>query len=438
MKPLVAIVGRPNVGKSTFFNRLVQRRDAIVDSVAGVTRDRHYGNSEWVGRSFAVVDTGGWVEGSDDVFEGEIRKQVEVALEECHVVLFLVDVEDGITHDDQEIAQMLRKQDKPVILVANKTDTHDRIAQAAEFYSLGFGEPHTTSAINGLGSGDLLDVLISKFPEQDPNEGEDPLAGLPKLAIVGRPNVGKSSITNALFEDEVSIVTDIAGTTRDTVNSHFNKFGMDFALLDTAGMRKKGKVHENLEFYSNMRTIRTIEESDVCLLVIDATQGFESQDQNILHVILSNKKGLVVAVNKWDLVEKDTHTMKQFEEQVLERMKPFVDVPVIFTSALTKQRILKAVETCMEVYQRRSTKIGTSKLNDIVLPIVKDRPPPMYKGKDVKIKFISQLPTHYPQFVFYCNLPQYVKEPYERFVENQLRKLFDLHGVPITIYFRKR
>jgi GTP-binding protein len=438
MKPLVAIIGRPNVGKSTLFNLLVQRREAIVDPTAGVTRDRHYGHAEWAGRSFALVDTGGWIEGSDDIFEGEIRRQVEVALEECNFILFLVDVEAGITHDDQEIARLLRKQSKPIVLIANKTDTHERMAQAAEFYSLGFGEPMTVSSINGLGTGDALDALVAHFPEPGSSDEIDPFEGKPRLAIVGRPNVGKSSITNALFEAEVSIVTDIAGTTRDTVNSHFNKFDMDFVLLDTAGMRKKGKVNENLEFYSNMRTVRTIEDSDVCMLVIDATQGFESQDQNILHVILTNKKGLVVVINKWDLVSKDTHTMKTFEEQVRIKMRPFVDVPIIFTSAISKQRVLKAVETCMEVQSRRSTRLGTSKLNDIILPIVKERPPPMYKGKIVKIKFISQLPTKRPQFVLYCNMPQYVKEPYERFVENQFRKHFDLTGIPIDLYFRKK
>lgn len=438
MKSLVAIVGRPNVGKSTFFNRLVQRRDAIVDAIAGVTRDRHYGHTEWVGKKFNIVDTGGYVEGSDDIFEGQIRKQVEAALLECDAILFLVDVEDGVTHDDQEIAAILRRQSKPVIVVANKVDNHQRANDAAEFYSLGLGEPFCMSSINGSGTGEVLDAVVNLLPEQEDMPDEDPLDHLPKLAIVGRPNVGKSSLTNALFEEEKSIVTDIAGTTRDTVNAHFNKFGMEFLLLDTAGLRKKGKVSEDLEFYSNMRSIRTIEETDVCILVIDATQGFEAQDLAILNVIEKNHKGLVILVNKWDLVEKDHKTTEEFTKIILNRTKPFVDVPILFTSALTKQRVLKGIEEAMAVYERRKTRISTSKLNDEMLPIVKHMPPPIYKGKEVKIKYITQLPTHYPQFVYFCNLPQYVKDPYYRYVENQMRKHYNFHGVPIEIYFRKK
>lgn len=438
MKSLVAIVGRPNVGKSTFFNRLVQRRDAIVDAIAGVTRDRHYGHTEWVGKKFNIVDTGGYVEGSDDIFEGQIRKQVEAALLECDAILFLVDVEDGVTHDDQEIAAILRRQSKPVIVVANKVDNHQRANDAAEFYSLGLGEPICMSGINGSGTGEVLDALVELLPEQTDMPDEDPLDHLPKLAIVGRPNVGKSSLTNALFEEEKSIVTDIAGTTRDTVNAHFNKFGMEFLLLDTAGLRKKGRVNEDLEFYSNMRSIRTIEESDVCILVIDATQGFEAQDLAILNVIEKNHKGLVILVNKWDLVEKDHKTTEEFTKLILARTKPFVDVPIIFTSAITKQRVLKGIEEAMAVHERRKTRISTSRLNDEMLPIVKHMPPPIYKGKEVKIKYITQLPTYYPQFVYFCNLPQYVKDPYYRYVENQMRKHYNFHGVPIEIYFRKK
>jgi GTP-binding protein len=438
MKSLVAIVGRPNVGKSTFFNRLVQRRDAIVDAIAGVTRDRHYGHTEWVGKKFNIVDTGGYVEGSDDIFEGQIRKQVEAALLECDAILFLVDVEDGVTHDDHEIAAILRRQSKPVIVVANKVDNHQRANDAAEFYGLGLGEPICMSGINGSGTGEVLDALVEVLPDHPDEPDEDPTDHLPKLAIVGRPNVGKSSLTNALFEEEKSIVTDIAGTTRDTVNAHFNKFGMEFLLLDTAGLRKKGKVNEDLEFYSNMRSIRTIEESDVCVLVIDATQGFEAQDLAILNVIEKNHKGLVILVNKWDLVEKDHKTTEEFTKIILARTKPFVDVPIIFTSALTKQRVLKGIEEAMAVYERRKTRISTSRLNDEMLPIVKHMPPPIYKGKEVKIKYITQLPTHYPQFVYFCNLPQYVKDPYYRYVENQMRKHYNFHGVPIEIYFRKK
>jgi GTP-binding protein len=441
MSALVAIVGRPNVGKSTLFNRLVQRRDAIVDPIAGVTRDRHYGHVDWNGHVFSVADTGGYVEGSDDVFEGQIRRQVLAALGEASMAVFLVDVEDGIADDDKEIAHILRKSKLPVLLVVNKVDNHQRAAMAAEFYGLGFGDPFTVSAMNGSGTGEVLDAILAKLPEEDTRPDtentEDPLGHLPRLAIVGRPNVGKSSLTNALFEEERSIVTEIAGTTRDTVNARFTKFGFDFVLLDTAGLRKRTKVNEDLEFYSNMRTIRTIEYSDVCLLVVDATQGLEAQDLSIFSVIVKNHRGVVVLVNKWDLVEKDTMTMEVYKKNLLERLQPFKDVPVLFTSALTKQRVLKAIEEAMTVVERRSQRIPTHELNDTLLPILKQQAPPIYKGKEIKLKYITQLPTRYPQFVVFCNLPQYVKEPYKRFAENQIRKLYDLTGVPIDVYFRK-
>lgn len=435
MSNIVAIVGRPNVGKSTLFNRLVQRRDAITDSVAGVTRDRHYGRVDWVGREFSIIDTGGYVEGSEDVFEGEIRKQVRLAIDESNLILFVVDVEAGLTDFDKEIADILRRYKKPLVLVANKVDNPMRAAETADFYRLGMGEPFGISSINGSGTGELLDRVVELLPkEQDLGEEEE----LPKLAIVGRPNVGKSSLVNAMFEEERNIVTDISGTTRDTVNTRFTKFGMDFLLLDTAGVRKKTKVHEDLEFYSVMRSVRTIENADVCMLVLDATLGIESQDLAIFNLIQKNKKGAVIVVNKWDLVEKETNTMRDFEALIRKRLAPFVDLPIFFTSALTKQRVLKAVEEAMEVYKRRITRISTSKLNDTIVPILKDNPPPMTKGKEIKIKFATQLPTHTPQFAFFANLPQYVKEPYKRYVENQMRKLYDLTGVPIEIYFRKK
>lgn len=435
MSNIVAIVGRPNVGKSTLFNRLVQRRDAITDSIAGVTRDRHYGRVDWVGREFSIIDTGGYVEGSDDVFEGEIRRQVKLAIDESNLILFVVDVETGLTDFDKEIADLLRRYKKPLILVANKVDNPTRLAEAANFYRLGMGDPFGISSINGSGTGELLDKVVELLPpDQDLGEEED----LPKLAIVGRPNVGKSSLVNAMFEEERNIVTDVAGTTRDTVNTRFQKFGMDFLLLDTAGLRKKTKVHEDLEFYSVMRSVRTIENADVCLLVLDATLGLEAQDLSIFSLIQKNKKGVVILVNKWDLVEKETNTMRDFEAMVRKRLAPFVDIPIFFTSALTKQRVLKAVEESMEVYKRRIQRISTSKLNDTIVPILKDNPPPMTKGKEIKIKFATQLPTHTPQFAFFANLPQYVKEPYKRYVENQMRKIYDLSGVPIQIYFRKK
>ncbi|KAB2814059.1 ribosome biogenesis GTPase Der [Phaeocystidibacter luteus] len=436
MPNIVAIVGRPNVGKSTLFNRLVQKRDAITDSVAGVTRDRHYGRVDWTGREFSIIDTGGYVEGSDDVFEGEIRKQVNLAIEECNLILFVVDVEMGLTEFDKEIADLLRKTKKPVVLIANKVDNPARLAEAADFYQIGMGEPFPISSINGSGTGELLDEVVKQLPKEQDSEDEE--EGLPKLAIVGRPNVGKSSLVNAMFQEERNIVTDVAGTTRDTVNTRFTKFGMDFVLLDTAGLRKKTKVHEDLEFYSVMRSVRTIEHADVCLLVIDATLGIEAQDLAIFNLIQKNRKGVVVLVNKWDLLDKETNTMRDFEALVRKRLAPFVDIPIFFTSALTRQRVLKAVEEAMIVHERRITKISTSKLNDKLLPILKDNPPPMTKGKEIKIKFITQLPTHAPSFAFYANLPQYIKEPYKRYIENQMRKIFDLSGVPIQLFMRKK
>ncbi len=436
MSNIVAIVGRPNVGKSTLFNRLVQRREAITDSVAGVTRDRHYGRVDWTGREFSIIDTGGYVEGSDDIFEGEIRRQVRLAIDECNLILFVVDVETGLTDFDKEIADLLRRTKKKIILVANKVDNSSRLADSADFYQLGMGEPFGISSINGSGTGDLLDKVVAELPAEQDTEDEE--SGLPKLAIVGRPNVGKSSLVNAMFEEERNIVTDISGTTRDTVNTRFTKFGMDFVLLDTAGLRKKTRVNEDLEFYSVMRSVRTIENSDVCMLVLDATLGVEAQDLAIFNLIQKNRKGVVVLVNKWDLLDKETNTMRDFEAMVRKRFAPFVDIPIFFTSALTKQRVLKAVEESMDVYVRRVEKISTSKLMDKLLPILKDNPPPMTKGKEIKIKFITMLPTHAPTFAIYANLPQYIKEPYKRYVENQMRKIFNLTGVPVQIFFRKK
>lgn len=436
MGAIVAIVGRPNVGKSTLFNRLVQRRDAIVDSIAGVTRDRHYGKSDWRGKTFSLIDTGGYVEGSDDVFEGEIRRQVKLALDEANFIFFVVDVEDGLTDFDKQIANLLRPTNKPVFLIANKVDNNQRAAQAAEFYSLGMGEVYGISSINGSGTGELLDALFEHLPEEPTLEEIEDTT--PKFAIIGRPNVGKSSLVNALYGEERNIVTDIAGTTRDTVNTRFNKFDLEFDILDTAGLRKKAKVHENLEFYSVMRSIRAIENADVCLLLLDATRGIEGQDISIFHLAEKNHKGIVVLVNKWDLVEKNTASTKEFEAAIRARTAPFTDYPIYFTSALTKQRVLKAFEEAIAVHHRRRSRVSTSKLNDVLLPILKDNPPPSTKGKMIKIKFCTQLPTHSPKFVFFANLPQYIKDPYRRFVENQLRKNFDFRGVPIDIFFRQK
>jgi GTP-binding protein len=436
MSNIIAIVGRPNVGKSTLFNRLTGSRHAIVDEVSGVTRDRHYGVCEWNGKEFSVVDTGGYVIGSDDIFEAEIRKQVELAIEEANIIIFVVDVADGIHDYDQIVAQLLRKARKEVFLVVNKVDNSERHQMTAEFYSLGLGELYPISSASGAGTGDLLDEVVKKLnPDVIIDREEE---RLPKFAIVGRPNVGKSSLLNALIGEDRNIVTSIAGTTRDTIHKRYQSFGHDFVLVDTAGVRKKGKVHEDLEFYSVMRSIRAIESCDVCLLMIDAKEGFEAQDVNIFHLAEKNHKGIVILVNKWDLIEKDNHTTKLYEQQIREKIAPFKDVPIVFVSALTKQRILKALETAVEVYKNRVRKIATRKLNDMMLPILENNPPPAHKGKFIKIKFVTQLPTHAPSFAFYCNLPQYIKEPYKRFVENKMRENFNFNGVPILVFFRQK
>lgn len=434
MSNIVAIVGRPNVGKSTFFNRLTQKREAIVDSVAGVTRDRLYGKSEWAGRQFSIIDTGGYIQGSEDVFEGEIRKQVEIAIDEAQVILFLLDAEDGLTGMDEEVANLLRRSKKPVMVVANKVDNALRQTQSAEFYSLGLGEVYNISAINGSGTGELLDALIETLPR----EKEEEELNIPRIAVIGRPNAGKSSFINAITGEERNIVTDIAGTTRDAINTRYQLFGKDFLLVDTAGLRKKAKVNENLEFYSVLRSVRAIESADVCVLLVDAERGFQSQDVAIFSLAERNRKGIVILVNKWDLVEKDTHTAKKFEAHIREKIAPFTDVPIIFTSVINKQRIFKAVEEAVAVYERKQQKISTSKLNDILLPIIQATPPPATKGKLIKIKFCTQLTAKDPAFAFFANLPQYIKDPYKRFLENQLRSLFDYTGVPIQIFVRKK
>ena len=435
MSNILAIVGRPNVGKSTLFNRLLERREAIVDSTAGVTRDRHYGKSDWNGVEFTVIDTGGYDVGSDDIFEEEIRRQVQLAVDEATSIVFMVNVEEGLTDTDQEIYQLLRKANKPLYVVVNKVDSSKELLPATEFYQLGIEKYYTLSSATGSGTGELLDDIVKDFPT---TEYVDVFEGLPRITIAGRPNVGKSTLTNALLGDERNIVTDIAGTTRDSIETVYNKFGHEFILVDTAGMRKKSKVSEDLEFYSVMRSIRAIENSDVVILMIDATKGWESQDMNIFGIAQKNRKGIVILVNKWDLVEKETNTMKQFENQIREKIALFSDVPILFISALTKQRILKAVEMAVEVYENRKKRIKTSKLNEIMLPIIENTPPPALKGKYIKIKYCTQLPTVTPQFAFFCNLPQYVKEPYKRFIENQLRKNFDFTGVPIEVYFRQK
>lgn len=432
--PIVAIVGRPNVGKSTLFNRLVGGRAAIVDEVAGVTRDRIYGKSEWNGREFSVVDTGGYVHGSDDIFEAQIRRQAELAIAEADLLFFVVDVVTGITDLDLAVAQLLRQSGKPTLLVVNKVDNHLRVADVYEFYKLGLGDPYSISAINGSGTGEILDAMVALLPQQaEPEEDH-----LPKFTIVGRPNVGKSSIVNALLGEDRNIVTPIAGTTRDAIDTRFNQFGMDFILVDTAGLRKRGKVDEDLEYYSVIRAIRAIEDSDVCLLVVDATRGFEGQDQTILETILKNKKGLVILVNKWDLVEKDTHTTEEFAKEIRNTIAPFNDVPIFFTSAITKQRILKALEGAMQVYRNRAKRIATSLLNEKMLEVIEKTPPPAYKGKYVRIKYVTQLPTPWPAFAFFSNLPQYVRAPYKRFLENKLREFFDFQGVPIQVFIRQK
>jgi GTP-binding protein len=435
MGNIVAVVGRPNVGKSTFFNRLTESRSAIVDEESGVTRDRHYGKVIWNGHEFSIIDTGGYVTNSDDVFEEEIRKQVILAIEEADVVVFLVDVISGITDLDQTVAGMLRKIKKPVLLVVNKVDNANRLYDASVFYGLGLGDYFALSSINGSGTGDMLDKLTSMF---DNKLGEEDEEEIPKIAVVGRPNVGKSSLVNALIGEERNIVTPISGTTRDSIHTRYNKFNHDFFLVDTAGLRKKGKVKEDLEFYSVMRSVRAIEHADVCLLLIDATIGIEAQDVNIFHLIERNWKGVVVLVNKWDLVDKETQTVKQFEERIKQRLEPFVDVPILFVSALTKQRIHKALELAIEVFTNRQVRIPTPKLNEVMLKVIEENHPPSVKGKFLRIKYVTQLPTHAPAFAFYCNLPQYIREPYKRYLENQIRKHFNFTGVPIRIFMRKK
>lgn len=434
MSSIVAIVGRPNVGKSTLFNRLIKRREAIVDSVSGVTRDRHYGKSEWNGKEFSVIDTGGYTVGSDDIFEEEIRKQVQLAIEESDIIVFVVDVEQGITPMDDAVAKILRQVDKPIFIAVNKVDNAMRAADAVEFYSLGLGDYYTISSINGSGTGELLDAVAEKIPE-DEEVVEDEL---PRFAVVGRPNAGKSSFINALLGEDRNIVTNIAGTTRDSIDTKYNRFGFEFNLVDTAGIRKKSKVKEDLEFYSVMRAVRAIEHCDVAILVVDATRGFEGQDEKIFWLAEKNRKGIVVLINKWDLVEKETNTVRDFENKIKETIAPFTDVPIIFTSVLTKQRIFKAIETAVEVFENRKRKIQTSKLNETMLDIVQNFPPPATKGKFIKIKYCMQLPTHTPQFAFFANLPQYIRDPYKRFVENKLREHYNFSGVPIGIYFRQK
>ena len=437
MANLVAIVGRPNVGKSTLFNRLTKTRSAIVSDTAGTTRDRQYGKCDWAGREFSVVDTGGWVVNSDDIFEDAIRRQVLVATEEADLVLFLVDVNTGVTDLDEDVAQILRRTKVPVLLVVNKADNNEQIYEAPVFYSLGLGDPFPISAATGSGTGDLLDAVLEKLK---PGEAEDVEDGIPRFAVVGRPNVGKSSIINAFIGEDRNIVTEIAGTTRDSIYTRFDKFGFDFYLVDTAGIRRKNKVTEDLEFYSVMRSIRSIEHSDVCILMIDATRGIETQDMNIFQLIQKNQKSLVVVVNKWDLVpDKDQKVIKTFENAIRERMAPFVDFPIIFASALTKQRIFKVLETAKQVYLNRKTHVGTSKLNEIMLPLIEAYPPPSTKGKYIKIKYCTQLPnTQIPSFVFYANLPQYVKENYRRFLENKIRENWNMHGCPINVFIRQK
>jgi len=437
MGNLVAIVGRPNVGKSTLFNRLTQSRKAIVSDTAGTTRDRQYGKCSWNNREFSVVDTGGWVVKSDDIFEDAIRRQVIVATEEADLVLFLVDVMTGITDWDEDVAAILRRTKLPIILVANKVDNSGEYYQAAEFYKLGLGEPHCVSAATGGGTGDLLDLVVSMLKPDVESDVED---DIPRFAVVGRPNAGKSSLINALIGEDRNIVTEIAGTTRDSIYTRYDKFGFDFYLVDTAGIRRKNKVTEDLEFYSVMRSIRSIENSDVCILMIDATRGIEAQDMNIFQLIQKNNKSLVVVVNKWDLVEdKSQKVITTFETAIRNRMAPFTDFPIIFSSALTKQRIYKVLETAKQVYENRTRKIGTSKLNEVMLPLIEAFPPPSNKGKYIKIKYVAQLPnTKIPSFVFYANLPQYVKEPYKRFLENKIRENWDLHGCPINVFVRQK
>ena len=433
MSGIVAIVGRPNVGKSTLFNRLIESKEAIVDEVSGVTRDRHYGKSDWNGVDFSVIDTGGYLPSSDDVFQKEIDKQVILAIEEADVILFLVDVKDGLTGVDQSIADMLHKSSKETLLLVNKVDNSKLIEDSNEFYTLGFEYLFCLSSINGSGTGEFLDLLVEKLPREDLI-----VSNVPKLAVIGRPNAGKSSFINSPIGKDRFIVTDVAGTTRDSLYTRYNQFGFEFDLIDTAGIRKKSKVSEDIEFYSILRSVRAIENSDICLVIFDIERGFDSQVQNIFWLAARNKKGIVILVNKWDLAEKDHTTTKSIEEEIIGKTSPFTDIPIVFISALTKQRIFDAIKIAMEVNQRRETKIPTKKLNDIILPIIEQKPPPSTKGKFVKIKFCRQLPTKYPQFAFYCNLPQYIKDPYKRFLENQIRKNFNFFGVPIDIFLRKK
>ena len=436
MSNIIAIVGRPNVGKSTLFNRFTESRDAIVKEVSGVTRDRIYGQGEWNGYQFSVIDTGGYATTKEDIFEGEIRKQVEIAIDEANVILFMVDATTGIVEMDNVVANILRRSKKPVLVIANKVDSNERMGFSSEFYALGLGDVHDVSASNGAGTGDLLDEVVTFLNKEDEEVLERD--SLPRIAIVGRPNVGKSSMINALTNQERNIVTDISGTTRDSIHTRYKAFGYDFLLIDTAGIRKKARVTEDIEYYSVLRSVRTIENSDVCLMMIDASVGLQKQDLAIYYMIEKNSRGVVVLVNKWDLVEKDHNTMKEYEEKLRNELAPFNDVPILFTSALNKQRIHKTVETAMEVFENRTKKITTSKLNDVMLDIINATPPPSVKGKYVKIKYVQQLPTHSPAFAFFCNLPQYVPDSYKRFLENRLRETFDFTGVPIKIFFRKK
>jgi GTP-binding protein len=436
MVNIVAIVGRPNVGKSTLFNRLTESRDAIVKEVSGVTRDRIYGKGEWNGKVFSVIDTGGYSVGSEDIFEGEIRRQVDLAIEEATVIIFMVDVMSGIMDMDELVAKKLRKSGKPVVVAANKVDNTQRVGLSAEFYSFGLGDVYDLSATNGTGTGEILDSIVPFFNfDEDISREED---SLPKIAVVGRPNVGKSSLINALTGEERNIVTNISGTTRDAIHTRYKSFGFDFVLIDTAGIRKKTKVHEDIEYYSVLRSIRTIENADVCIVMLDASEGIQKQDLSIYYIAEKNSKGIVVLVNKWDLVEKDHTTMKAYEAKLREDLAPFNDVPIIFTSVLTKQRIYQAIEAAIRVHENRTKKISTSVLNDVLLPIIHATPPAAVKGKYIKIKYVQQLPTYAPAFAIFCNLPQYVQDSYRRFIDNKLRKEFDFEGVPIKVFFRKK